>query len=147
MALAGLDAIRALHQLEARNARITQAYLRRHRALEQIRSCFYLSSTVVRDFLLDRNPQAAQASLTSLRGIEMQMEVAVREYAAAIRPEEQALLSEIAERRERLLEHAHACHALDSRAEKGRGLHVSGEGGASTPEIDPRHRGADRRNQ
>ena len=95
MALAGLDAIRALHQLEARNARITQDYLQRHRSLEQIRSCFYLSSTVVRDFLLDPDPGAAQASLSSLRGVEAQMEAAVREYAAAIRPDEQALLLEL----------------------------------------------------
>lgn len=95
MALAGLDAIRALHQLEARNARITQEYLRRHRSLEQIRSSFYLSSTVVRDFLLDPNPEAARASLAGLRGIEAQMEAAVREYAAAIRPDEQTLLSEL----------------------------------------------------
>jgi signal transduction histidine kinase len=95
MALAGLDAIRALHQIEARNARITQDYLQRHRSLEQIRSSFYVSSTVVRDFLLDPNPQAAQASLASLRGIETQMDVALREYAAAIRPDEQVLLSEL----------------------------------------------------
>jgi signal transduction histidine kinase len=95
MTLAGLDAIRALHQLEARNARITQEYLRRHRSLEQIRSSFYLSSTVVRDLLLDPNPEAARASLASLRGIEAQMEAAVREYAAAIRPDEQTLLSEL----------------------------------------------------
>ncbi len=97
MALAGLDAIRALHQLEARNARITQEYLRRHRSLEQIRSSFYLSSTVVRDFLLDPNSEAARASLASLRGIQAQMEAAVREYAAAIRPDEQALLLELQE--------------------------------------------------
>ncbi len=95
MALAGLDSIGALGQLEARNARITQDYLQRHLLLEQTRSSFYLSSTVVRDFLFDPNPEAARASLSSLRNIRAQMEAAVREYASVVRPDEQALLSQL----------------------------------------------------
>lgn len=97
MALAGLDSVRALHQIEAQNAQITSSYLSRHRFLEQIRSDLYLSSTFVRDYLLDTNPEAARESLTDLQSLQAHMNSALQGYSHSIHPEEQKLFSDLAQ--------------------------------------------------
>jgi signal transduction histidine kinase len=94
-ALAALDAARALGELETRNSEVTRNYLDRHRSLEQIRASFYLSSAVVREYLLDPNPQAVERALVDLRLAKRRMEAAVRSYGAATQPSEQPLLSEL----------------------------------------------------
>lgn len=95
MALAGLNSLRALRQIEAENTRITQDYLRRHHFLEQIRLSLYLSSTVVRDYLLEPNPETAHASLLSLQSLRAQSNAAVGAYSATIRPEDKDLFSDL----------------------------------------------------
>ena len=52
----GVDALRALRQVQLRNVQIRQTFLLRNRALEEIRSAIYLSGTFVRDYLLERDP-------------------------------------------------------------------------------------------
>jgi signal transduction histidine kinase len=94
-ALAALDAARALGELETRNSEVTRNYLDRHRSLEQIRASFYLSSAVVREYLLDPNPRAVERALVDLRLVKRKMEAAVRSYGAATQPSEQPLLSEL----------------------------------------------------
>jgi signal transduction histidine kinase len=93
MAVAGLDSIRALHQIEAGNTEITQGYLRRHRSLDQIEAGLYLSSTFVSDYLLQPDPEAAKASLTRLKELRAGMESALQAYASTLGPEEASLFS------------------------------------------------------
>jgi signal transduction histidine kinase len=95
MALAGLDSIRALHQIEAQNTRITENYLAGHHFLEEIRSSLYLSTTLVRDYLLEPDSEAARASLASLHELRREMDTAVGAYSASIRPGERGLFSEL----------------------------------------------------
>jgi signal transduction histidine kinase len=96
MAVAGLDSIRALHQIEDQNARIAHDYLGRHRSLEEIRSALYLSSTFLRDYLTESSPEAAQSSLEGLRRLEDRMDLALRAYSGSVQPEERTLASELA---------------------------------------------------
>ncbi len=95
MALAGLDSLRALRRIEAQNAEITQEYLKRHQILEQIRSSFYLSSAVIRDYLLESNPEAAGASLGNLRRLREEMRSALRAYPAPVLENERKLVSNL----------------------------------------------------
>ena len=95
MALAGLDFIRALRQIQTNEAQITQTYLKRHRLLEQIRSSLYLSSTLVRDYLLESNPEAARASMAGLHSLRDEMTAALREYSKALRPDEAKPFSDL----------------------------------------------------
>ena len=93
MALAGLDFVRELHQIQADDARITRTYLERHRLLEQIRSSLYLSGTFPRDYLVESNPEAVQASMAGLHGVKDTMNSALREYAQSLRPENENSLT------------------------------------------------------
>ena len=95
MALAGFDLMRAVHQIQTDEAEITRTYLKRHRLLEQIRLSLYLSSTFVRDYLLEAKPEAARASMAGLHGLRGEMDSAIRDYSSSIRPDEQTLFSNL----------------------------------------------------
>ncbi len=96
MAFAGLDSVHALHQIEARNTRLTQDYLKRHRSLEQIRAALFLSTTYLRDYLLAPTPGRARAALAELDDLHRQMDTALQAYSASVPPDEKALFSELA---------------------------------------------------
>src|SRR5215467_6463615 len=67
MALAGIDSIHVLVQIEARNFELRQHYLTRNRALEQIRAGLYVSGASAQDFLLEQNPQTAETYRATLQ--------------------------------------------------------------------------------
>src|SRR5438132_12685412 len=60
MALAGIDSISVLVQIQARNFEIRQNYLARNRALDQIRAGLYISGASAQDYLLEHDAQAAE---------------------------------------------------------------------------------------
>jgi signal transduction histidine kinase len=95
MALAGADSIRTLHQIETLNAGIAQRYLTRQHCLEQIRSALYLSSTFVRDYLLETNPERAQAGLSRLRSLRAQMNAGLQDYSRSLGPGDSGLASDL----------------------------------------------------
>ncbi len=95
MALAGLDSIRAVHEIETENVQIAREYLSRHRSLEQIRSSLYLSGTFVRDYLTESKVEAAQASLADLRSLRAEMDATLQRYADSAPPEERSLVSRL----------------------------------------------------
>ncbi len=71
MALAGMDGIRVLRRIAQSDNQIRRQFLAESRALNDIRSQLYLSSSYVRDYLLDPDPEHAatyRASLEKLRG-------------------------------------------------------------------------------
>ena len=59
MAFAGFDAIRSLDQIRTGGDTLREEFLRRDRALEEIRGDLYLSGTYVRDYLLEPEPASA----------------------------------------------------------------------------------------
>jgi signal transduction histidine kinase len=95
MALAEFDYLRALREIQTDDAKITRTYLERRRLLEQIQSSLYLSSTLVRDYLLESNPEAARASKAGLHKLRDEMSSALRKYSTSVRPDEAKPFSEL----------------------------------------------------
>ncbi|HTM49482.1 MAG TPA: ATP-binding protein [Bryobacteraceae bacterium] len=95
MAAAGVDAIRAVAQIQSSNLEITHSFLDRNRALERIRASLYLSGTYVRDYLLDPNPPAAEIHLSNLKKLREEMDQALEIYSRKMGPQEQAPFSEL----------------------------------------------------
>jgi signal transduction histidine kinase len=88
MALAGIDALQALHQIQASNDAIREDFLARNRVLEQIRSDLYLSGTYLRDYLLEPEAGNAEVHRNSLIRVRNEMDRAVSRYRAILSPEE-----------------------------------------------------------
>src|SRR5437763_16484534 len=81
MALAGIDSISVLVQIQARNFAIRRNYLTRNRALEQIRAGLYVSGTSAQDYLLEQNPQAAENYRATLQSARNDISKALASYA------------------------------------------------------------------
>src|SRR5437588_12170440 len=84
MALAGIDSINVLVQIQARNFEIRQNYLTRNRALEQIRAGLYISGTSAQDYLLEQNPDAAENYRATLQAARNDVSKALASYARAL---------------------------------------------------------------
>ena len=80
----GVDALRALRQVQLRNVQIRQTFLLRNRALEEIRSAIYLSGTFARDYLLERDPLRAEAYRASLQNVRANMDTALKRYSGSL---------------------------------------------------------------
>jgi signal transduction histidine kinase len=86
MALAGIDSIAVLIQIQNRNHEIRQNFLTRNRALEQIRAQVYLSATVARDYLLDRDPARSEAHRAVLQNAKRELDTALQAYSRSFVP-------------------------------------------------------------
>ena len=69
MALAGIDALRVLQQFRHSDEQIRRRYLSQNHVLNDIRSDVYVSGTYVRDYLLEPDPERAEAYRTSLEDV------------------------------------------------------------------------------
>ncbi len=85
MAFGGFDAISALDQIREGGNHIHSEFLRRDRALEEIRGDLYLSGTYVRDYLLEPEPVSAELHLKSLEKTRADMERTLADYARHLR--------------------------------------------------------------
>ena len=74
MAFAGFDAISALEKIRTSGDTIREEFLRRDRALEEIRGDLYLSGTYVRDYLLEPEPASAEMHRKSLETTRSDMD-------------------------------------------------------------------------
>jgi len=84
MLLAGADALLVLRQVRASNTQERDAYLRRNRSLEQIRTGIYQSAIVIRDYLLAANPSDAHEQAEKWMAIRRSTEEALEETAAVL---------------------------------------------------------------
>jgi signal transduction histidine kinase len=84
MALAGIDSIRVLVQIQARNLEIRRNYLIRNRALEQIRAGLYVSGTSAQDYLLEHDALAAENYRGNLQAARKDVAKALASYSRAI---------------------------------------------------------------
>jgi len=80
MVLAGLDGLRVLRQIRRNDDQIRRQFLTRNHALNEIRSELYLSGTYVRDYLLEPEPDRAEAYRVSLEDVRKEMESAIELY-------------------------------------------------------------------
>jgi signal transduction histidine kinase len=85
MAFAGFDTIHALDQIRTGGDRIHSEFLRRDRALEQIRGDLYLSGTYVRDYLLEPEPASAESHRKRLETDRAEMERTLADYRRHLR--------------------------------------------------------------
>jgi signal transduction histidine kinase len=84
MLLAGADALLVLRQVRASNTQVRDAYLRRSRSLEQIRTGIYQSAIVIRDYLLAANAADAREQAEKWNMIRRSTEQALDETAAVL---------------------------------------------------------------
>ena len=85
MAFAGFDAIRAVDQIRTGGDAIHEEFLRRDRALDEIRGDLYLSGTYVRDYLLEPEPASAEIHRHSLEKTRLDMDRTLADYAHHVR--------------------------------------------------------------
>jgi len=88
MLVAGADAVLVLRQVRSSDAQIRDSYLRRSRALSQVRSGIYQSAIVMRDYLLSEDHAVARAQVEKWTAIRRETDRALRESAAALDPVE-----------------------------------------------------------
>jgi hypothetical protein len=86
MALAGLDGMRALRQIRRNDDQIRRQFLARNHALNDIRSELHLSGTYVRDYLLEPEPERAEAYRACLQEVRKGMESALEMYGRELEP-------------------------------------------------------------
>ena len=88
MAAAGIDAQRVLQQFRRSDDQIRRRYLSQNHVLNDIRSDVYVSGTYVRDYLLDPDPDRAEAYRTDLEDVRTHMETALEVYGRQVAPAE-----------------------------------------------------------
>jgi signal transduction histidine kinase len=81
MGLAGIDALRVLQQFRRSDDAIRGHYLEQNHILTDIRSDLYLSGTYVRDYLLEPDPQRAEAYRATLGEVRKRMDAALETYS------------------------------------------------------------------
>jgi signal transduction histidine kinase len=86
MALAGIDALRVLGQFRRSDEQIRHRYLAENHALNDVRSDVYVSGTYVRDYLLEPEPQRADAYRANLEQVRKHMEAALESYRLQVAP-------------------------------------------------------------
>lgn len=89
MAFGGFDAIQALEKIRQGGDLIHSEFLRRNRALEEIRGDLYLSGTYVRDYLLEPEPASAEMHRRMLEKTRADMERTLADYARHLRSGEE----------------------------------------------------------
>ena len=88
MGLAGIDTLRVLQEFRRNDDQIRRRYLSENHVLNDIRSDVHLSGTYVRDFLLDPDPERAEAYRVSLEEVHKQMDAALESYGRQVAPPE-----------------------------------------------------------
>src|SRR6202789_1212070 len=88
MGLAGIDALRVLHQFRRSDDQIRRRYLSQNHVLNDIRSDVYVSGTYVRDYLLEPDSVRANAYRASLEEGRRNMESALEAYRQDVAPRE-----------------------------------------------------------
>jgi hypothetical protein len=84
MALASIDALRVLQQFRRSDDQIQRRYRSENHALNDIRADVYVSGTYVRDYLLDPDPERADAYRVKLEEVRKQMDAALESYGRQV---------------------------------------------------------------
>ena len=90
MMVAGADALLVLRQVRASDAQVRDVYVRRSRALDQVRAGIYQSAIVMRDFLLASDPDIAAEQVASWTGIRERTDNALSDGATVLDKAERA---------------------------------------------------------
>jgi signal transduction histidine kinase len=88
MLVAGGDALLVLSKVRRSDAQVRDVYLRRSRALDEVRSGIYQSAIVVRDYLLASDPSVEEEAVAKWKAIRQRTDAALADCAAVLDPEE-----------------------------------------------------------
>ena len=88
MLAAGIDALLVLRNVRSSDAQVRDVYLRRSKALDEVRSGIYQSAIVMRDYLLASDSAVAQAQVEKWTSIRQNTDRALTDCAAALDPAE-----------------------------------------------------------
>src|SRR5665213_1078851 len=88
MVLAGMDALGVFGRFRQADEQIRSRYLSQNHVLNEIRSDVYVSGTYVRDYLLEPDPERADAFRASLEEVRRHMESALESYKRQVAPTE-----------------------------------------------------------
>ncbi len=77
-----------LRQIHARSASVLNDYMRRDKILERVRTNAYLSTTLLRDFVLDPDPSHVQTHLDDLHRFRGELEAAISDYTPLVESNE-----------------------------------------------------------
>ncbi|MGD0578223.1 MAG: histidine kinase [Bryobacteraceae bacterium] len=83
-ALGSLDMWLALRQIQRRSSEILDDYLQRDEILQRIRTGAFLSTTLLRDFVLDPDPSQSAPHLAALRRYRTGLDVDIARYAPLV---------------------------------------------------------------
>lgn len=81
MMVAGGDALLVLRDVRSSDAQVRDVYVRRSRALDQVRAGIYQSAIVMRDFLLASDPDVAAEQVANWTGIRARTDAALQDGA------------------------------------------------------------------
>jgi signal transduction histidine kinase len=85
----------ALRELQSRSSTVLREYLHRDQILQRARDSAYLSTTYLRDFVLDPDPSQSQAHLAALRSLRAQLDAAITEYSPLVDANEHGAFEEL----------------------------------------------------
>src|SRR6266478_5090730 len=88
MLVVGTDALLVLRQVRSSDAQVRDAYLRRNRALDDVRRGIYQSAIVMRDFLLAPDSSVAKTQVERWMSIRRDTDRALADCAGALDPAE-----------------------------------------------------------
>ena len=88
MAGAGVSALHVLENVRAKDESIRRQFLSQNHALNDIRSEVYLSGTLVRDCLLESEPERAESYRVQLAEVRREMDAALDVYGREVNPQE-----------------------------------------------------------
>lgn len=95
LAAVGFRSLGALGSIERSIAESDRAFLDKNRALESIRSAFYIYGAEFRRFLSTPDPEEAQARLDDLKALRREIESSLDRYAGGLSGEELTALPEL----------------------------------------------------
>ena len=90
MLVAGADALLVLRKVRTSDTQVRDLYLRRSRALDEVRAGIYQSAIVMRDYLLANDHTVAQSLMADWSGIRRRTDSALADCAGTLDPAEAA---------------------------------------------------------
>src|SRR5579872_1917930 len=88
MLVAGGDALLVLKEVRSSDAQVRDVYLRRSRALDEVRTGIYQSAIIMRDYLLASDRAVADDQVAKWKTIRQRTDTALTDCAAVLDPAE-----------------------------------------------------------
>ena len=95
MTIAGVDSIRVLHGIENDHSKITETYVARHHSMQRLWSSIWLSTSLLRDYLLQPDRSITEPDRARLEKFRREADSALERYYDVADSREQSLLTKL----------------------------------------------------